>query len=72
MVAADADVLAVGVYLFRADFANHFGVSDFFLAVGRDILEADEEEDVGAFDAFDRAVGRGADALAEPADFVRV
>ena len=57
MFAADGDARAVGIALFRADFANHFGVSDFFLAVGRDIFKADEEEGVGAFDAFARSVG---------------
>ena len=39
---------------------------------GRDIFEADEEEGVGAFDTLASAVKRGADALAEPAEFVRV
>ena len=42
------------------------------MAVGGDIFEADEEEGVGAFDAFAGAVGRGADALAEPSEFVQV
>ena len=51
-VAADGDVRAVGVLIFEADFANHFGVSDFFATVGRDIFEADEEEGVGDFDLF--------------------
>ena len=60
------------IALLRADLANHFGVSDFFSAVGRYIFEADEEEGVGAFDAFARAAGRGANALAESAEFVRV
>ena len=32
----------------------------------------DEEEVVGDFDAFSSAVGRGADALAEPAEFFQV
>ena len=62
----------VGIALLWADLANHFGVSDCFSAVRRDILEADEEEGVGAFDTLVGAVGRGADALAEPAEFVRV
>ena len=53
-----------------ADLANYFGVSDLFLAVDRDIFEADEEEGVGAFDSFAPAVRRGADALAELAEFV--
>ena len=55
-----------------ADFADHFCVSDFFAAVCGDIFEADEEEGVGAFGAFSRAVGRSADALADPAEFVGV
>ena len=66
-VATDGDARAVGIVIFRADLANQFGVSDLFSAVGGDIFEADEEEGVGAFDAFASAVGRGADALAEPA-----
>ena len=72
MVAADGDARAVGITLFWADFANHFGVSDFFSAFGEDIFEADEEEVFSAFDAFASAVGRGADALAEPEEFVRI
>ena len=52
--------------------ANYFGVSDFYSAVGGDIFKADEEEGVGAFDAFASAIGRGVDALAEPAVLVRV
>ena len=55
-----------------SNLANHFGVSDFFSAFSRDIFEADEEEGVGVFDAFASAVGRVADALAEPDKFVRV
>ena len=39
---------------------------------GSDIFEADEEEGVGAFDTLASAVKRGADALAELAEFVRV
>ena len=72
VVATDGDARAVGIGFFGADFSNHFGVSDFFAAVCGDIFEADEEEGVGAFDAFARAVGRGANALAEPAEFVGV
>ena len=62
----------LGSVFFGADFANYFGEIDLFAAFGGDIFEADEEEGVGAFDAFARAVGRGADALAEPAEFVGV
>ena len=69
-VAADGDARAVGIAILWADLANHFGVSDFFSSVGGDIFEADEEEGVGAFDAFASAVGRGADVLAEPAELV--
>ena len=72
MVAVDGDARAVVISLLRADLENHFGVSDFFLEFGGDIFEADEEEGVGAFDAFSRAVGGGADALADPAEFVQV
>ena len=71
-VAANGDARAVGIVFFGAYFANPFGVSDFFAAVGRDIFEADEEEGVSAFDAYARAVRRGADALAYPAEFVGV
>ena len=35
-------------------------------------MEADEEEGVDDFDAFASAVGRGANALAEPVEFVQV
>ena len=71
-VATNGDTRAVGVDFFGADFVDHFGVSDFFAVVCGDIFEADDEEGVGAFDAFARAVGRGPNALAEPAEFVGV
>ena len=71
-VAVNGDARAVGIVFFGADFANHFGVNDFFAAVGGDILEADEEEGVGAFGAFAPAVGRGADALEDPDKLVGV
>ena len=61
---------AVGIALFRADLANHFVVSDLFLVVGGDIFEADEEEGVGDFNVFSRAVRKGSDALADSAEFV--
>ena len=67
VVAADGDVRAVRVLLFRAGFANHFGVSDFFAAVDSDIFEVDEEEGASAFDPFARAIRRGTNVLAEPA-----
>ena len=70
MIDADDDALAVGIDLLWADLANHFGVSNFFSAVGRDIFEADEELGVGSFDTLASAVGRGAGALAEPVEFV--
>ena len=70
MVAADGDARAVGIDLLRADLANHFGVSDLFSAFSGDIFEADEEECVGAFDAFASAIGRGADALVDLAEFL--
>ena len=69
MIAANGDARAVGIALFLADLANHFGVSDFFSAVGGDIFKADEGQGVGAFDVFASSVRRGADALAEPAEF---
>ena len=71
-VAADGDAHAVGIVFFGEDFANQFGVSYFFAAVCEDIFKADDEEGVGAFDTFARAVGIGADALAEPEEFVEV
>ena len=39
---------------------DHFGVSDLFAVVCRGIFKADEEEGVGAFDTFYRAIRRGA------------
>ena len=58
------------VALLWADLANHFGVSDFFSAVGGDIFEANKEEVFGSFDTFVSVVERGDDALVEPAEFV--
>ena len=72
MIVADGDTRAVGIALLWADLANHFGVSNFLSAVGGDIFEADEEEGVSSLETIASAVGRGADALAEPAEFVRV
>ena len=66
------DARAVGIALLWADLANYFGVNDFLSAVGGDIFEADEEEGVGSLDKLSSAVGGGADALAEPAEFVGV
>ena len=71
-ISADGDAHAVGIALLWADLANHFGVSDLLSAVGRDFFEADEEERVGFLDMLDCAVGGGADALTEPAEFVGV
>ena len=70
VIYADGDARPVGIDLVWTDLANHFGVSDFLSAVGRDIIEADKEEGVGSLDTLASAVGGGADALAEPADFV--
>ena len=41
-VAANGDARAVGIEFFGVDFANHFGVSDFFATASEDIFEADE------------------------------
>ena len=62
----------LGSFFFGAEFSNHFGVSDLFAAVGRDVFEVDEEEGVHSFVKFAQAVGRGANALAEQAEFVGV
>ena len=69
-IAADGDAHAVGIALLLVELANHFGVSYLFSAVNGDIFKADEEEVVAAFDTLASAVGRGADALADPAEFV--
>ena len=69
-ISDDGDARAVEIALLWTDLANHFGESDFFSAVGGDIFEADEEEGVGSLDTLVSSVGGGADALAEPADFV--
>ena len=71
-ISTDGDARAVGIALLWADLPNHFGVSDIFSAVGGDIFEADEEEGVGSFDTLVSAVGRGANDLAEPDEFVQV
>ena len=72
VIAADCDARAVGIALLWADLVNHFGVSDFLSVVGGDIFEADEKEGVGSFYTLASAVRRGADALAELAEFVLV
>ena len=51
-VATDGDARAVRIGFLGADFANQFGVSDFFVAVGMDIFKSDEKEGVSAFGAF--------------------
>ena len=71
-ISSDGDARAVGIAFLWADLANHFGVSDFIFAVGRDIFEADEEEGVGSLDMLDSAVRGGVDALVEPAKLVGV
>ena len=40
-ISADGNARAVGISLLWADLANHFGVSDFFSAVGGNIFKAD-------------------------------
>ena len=60
------------IALLWVELANHFGVSDLFSAVGGDIFEAHEEEGVDSLDSLATAVGGGADALAESAEFVGV
>ena len=52
----------------RSRFFGRLGTGE----VGGNIFKADEEEGLSAFDAFSQAVGRGADASAEPEDFVGV
>ena len=64
------DARAVGIALLWSDLANHFGVNDFLSAVGGDIFETDEEEGVGSLDTLASAIGGGADALSDPAEFV--
>ena len=69
-ISADGDARAVGIALLWEDLANYFGVSDFGSAVGWDVFESDDKEGVGSLDTLACAVGGGADALAEPAEFV--
>ena len=71
-ISAYGDARAVGIALLWADLANHFGVSDLLSAVVGDIFKADEEEGVVSLASLASAVGGGADALAEPAEFVGV
>ena len=71
-ISADGDARAVGIALLWADLAKHFGVSDFFSAVGGDIFKADEEEGVGYLDLLACDVGGGDDTLEEAAKFVGV
>ena len=40
VIAADGDARAVGIALLWEGLSNHFGVSDLFSAVGRDIFKA--------------------------------
>ena len=69
-ISADGNARAVGIALLWADIANHFGVSNFLSAVGGDIFEANDEEGVSSLDTLVSAIGRGADALSDPAEFV--
>ena len=71
-ISADDYVRAVGIALLWANLANHFGVSDFFSAVGGDTFKAYEEEGAGSLDSLACAVGGGANTLAESAEFVGV
>ena len=71
-ISADGNARAVVIALLWVELANQFGVSDFLSAVGGDIFEAHEEEGVGSLDSLATAVGGGAYALAESAEFVGV
>ena len=71
-VAADGDASAVGIGFFGTDFANDLGVSDFFAAVGRDVVVVNYKEGDGAVDVLVGAFWVGAYALAEASEFVGV
>ena len=72
MVASNDNTSVIRNRFLGADFANYFGVCDFFVAVGRNGIVVDNEEGVGVVDAFAGGFRFSADALAEAAQFVRV
>jgi hypothetical protein len=71
-VATDGDASAIRVGFFGTDLADHIGVSDFLAAVQRYVFVVNDIEGVCAFDAFGGAIGCGANALAEAAQFVGI
>ena len=60
---------AVGISLFRADKADHFGIVDLLTSVVRNILVANDLGGVGDFDTLACIGGVGTDALAEATKF---
>ena len=71
-VSTDGDAGAIGVGFFGTDLADHFGVSDFLAAVQQYVFVVYDIEGVCSLDAFGGAIGGGANALAEAAQFVGV
>jgi len=72
VVATDGDASAISVGFFGTDLADHFGVSNFLAAVQRYVFAVNDVEGVCALDAFGGAIGCGANALAEAAQFVGI
>jgi hypothetical protein len=72
MVATYGDASAIWIRFFGADYADHFGVSDFFAAVEGNVIIVDEVEGVSAVDAFGGTTCCEANALTEAAQFIGV
>ena len=72
MVAVYGDASAIRIQFFGADFADHFGVSDFLAAVEGNVVVVNDAEGVSAGDSFGGAICCRANALTEAAQFVGV
>ena len=72
MVAANGNMSAVGVSLFRADKADHFGIGDLLAMVVRKYFVENDLEGVGALDMLNCVGGVGVYALEEATKFVVV
>ena len=69
-VASDGDASAVGTGFLGTDFANNLDVSDFFAAVGGDVVVVDNKEGFSAVDVLASTFWVGAYALAKTAKFI--
>ncbi len=71
-VAANGDAGAVGIVLFRTDFADNHSVTDFLALVGWNVLVVDDEEGIGTRYSLVGLGSSRANALAKSAQLIGI